>query len=248
MSNSMVSIPRLKIYGAGDFNRNVPYFLEGDISPEINNYEKKFLDIHKETITLGEQAGLWNSYLLSELGELDLGEAKNAIYSVFEGIGGGNFTNDACNYDGGIKLKKSKKTDRSVEWIIHPESFEKKNGIWVAKIGPDSEVKHIIIPSSGYVQLTCDGAFRPDTGTPFSTVKLRPDAVKSWIDAGYSPEFAEKAVTHFYCRHEGKGTTSVGRWNKGDHYGQFNLYAVYDPDYGGTDFGSLALESISVKK
>ena len=61
------------------------------------------------------------------------------------------------------------------------------------------------------------------------------------MQAIYSPEFAEKAVTHFYCKHEGKGTTYVGRWNKGDHYGKFNLYAVYDPDYEGLEFGSLGI-------
>jgi hypothetical protein len=241
MPLQMVKVPELRVYGAGDIIRSMPYILGGNISAEITDYGKDSRELHEGSITLGEQAGLWNACLLSDLGELDLGEAKDAIYSLFGKVGGGNFTDDACNYDGGIKLKKLKNSDRSVEWIIHPEGFEKKDGVWRAKTGPDSDVKHILIPGSGYVPLTCDGAYRPDTGTPFTTVRMRPDAVKSWTDRGYSPEFAQKAVTHFYCKHEGKGTTSVGRWNKGDHYGQFNTYAVFDPDYGGPEFGLLLM-------
>jgi hypothetical protein len=243
MSVQMVEVPKLRIYGAGVINRLTPYVLGGKIADDIKDYGKEFHELHNGSITLGEQAGLWNAYLLSELGELDLGEAEGAIHSLFENDGRGNVTDDACNYDGGIKLKKLKDSDISVEWIIHPEGFEKKNGIWRA-VGGDR--RYILIPGSGYVALTCDGSYRSDTGTPFMTVPTRSEAEKSWIDRGYSQEFARKAVSYFYRRNEGKETASVSRWSSGSDCGRFVVSAADDPG-GMGGLGSLGV-SRTVKR
>jgi hypothetical protein len=240
MSVQMIKVPELRRYGVGDLNRLMPYILGGKVASGVENYGNEFKDLHKGSITLGNQAGHWNAYLMSELGELDLGDAKDAIYSQFENRGNGNVTDDACNYDGGIKLRKFKDSDRSVEWIIRPEGFEKKNGIWQAKLGQDSDLKHITIPASGYVALTCDGSYRPDTGTPFKTVPTRAEAEKSWTDAGYTSEFAKKSVSYFYSMDEGKGTASVFRWCNDGAFGRFYVDARNVPDIRDSDIGALA--------
>jgi hypothetical protein len=241
MSVQMVKLPSIERYVVGDINRLMPYVLGGSIATEITGYGKEFKDLHKGSITLGEQAALWNAYLMSERGELDLGEAKDAIYSLFGNLGTGNVTDDACNYDGGEKLRKLNDSDRSVEWIIRPEAFEKKGGIWQARLGPKSDVRHILVPAPGYVALTCDGSYRPDTGTPFTTVKSRTEAEKSWIDRGYSPEFANKAVSYFYSRNENEGMAAVWRRFSGGDYGRFVVFAVRNPDFRSSDIGSLGV-------
>lgn len=238
----MIHVPKLKVYGAGDLNRIMPFSFDGEVADQIGSYGKEFRELHKGSITLGEQAALFNWYLASELGEApEMPEdVKDTVYMLFDKIGYGNVTDDACDYDGGQKgLKKVKDTDRSVRWIIRPEGFEKGENRWSAKLGENSNIRYITIPETGYVELTVDGPYRPDTGTPFSTVSTRKEAEKSWTKRGFDPEFARKAVSRFWSREEGQGTASVGRWCNDDGGGRFNVSADDGPGFWNLYIGSL---------
>lgn len=204
------------------------------------NFGEKLYKIHEDSITLGDQATLFEAYLLSELGKIELDPGvKEIVYYIFDTRGRGNVTNNACDYDNGAKLKKDRKSDRSVRWITRPESFERGDNGWKAKLGADSDVHEITIPETGYVERTCDGAYRPGVGTPFSTVETRKAAKKSWTDKGFSLEFAENVVSSFYSRNEGEGTASVLRWCGSDDDGRFSVSADDDPDYGSSRVGSF---------
>jgi hypothetical protein len=215
--------------------------------------------------TLGEMVGLWSAYLKTELSGIDKDDPKyefdalDRIFHPFLARSLPLLTDDACKYPGSKKLKKLRPTDLSVDWIIHPEAFIKTRkswsgwregyDCWDAKIGPDSEVKHIVIPSSGYVPLTCDGAFRPDTGTPFTTVKTREEAEQSWIKRGYTPEFAHKAAARFYSGDWSEdpydGTYCVKRDSTGDGIEStisFDISAKMSPQFVGKDASLLRVK------
>jgi hypothetical protein len=233
----------INTYGAGDLNRLLPFEYHGKIAKEITNMGEQFKNIHKDSISLKDQATLFQAYLLSEEGRLELpGDVKEVLKYLFEDMKGhGNVTDDACNYNNGDKgMKKVKESDRRVQWIRHPKEFVETDEGWKAKLGEDSEVKNILIPGTGYNELTCDGLIRPDTGTYFSTVKTRKEAEKSFTDKGFSSDFAKKAVSYFYSREEGNGTASVDRWCDDDDYGRFDVSAVSDPDDRDSVIGSFA--------
>jgi hypothetical protein len=236
----MITAPKIRLYGAGDLNRLVPFEFKGQVAEEIGRYGEPLKDIHKGSISLRDEATLFQAYLLSELGEYaPPEEIQGVIKHLFERTGYGNVTDNACDYDNGNKgLKKVKKTDRRVRWIPHPERFERTEDGWKAAIGEDGFV-HILVPESGYVEMTCDGLYRPDTGTPYSTTNNRAKSEKSLTDRGFSPEFAKLAVSYFYSREEGKGTAAVVRWFSKADDGRFDVSADYDPDYGFPDIGSF---------
>ena len=167
---------KIKTYGAGDLNRLLPFEYHGEIAKEITNMGKQFKDIHKGSISLKDQATLFQAYLLSEEGLLELsGDVKGVLKYLFDDMKGfGNVTDDACNYNDGDKgMKKVKDSDKRVQWIRHPKKFFETGDEWKANLGDESKVKNILVPETGYVEKTCDGAYRPDTGTPFSTVDNR---------------------------------------------------------------------------
>jgi len=140
------------------------------------------------------------------------------------------------DYDNGDRgLKKPNDSYSSVLWIVEPEEFDVDGNRWKANGG---DAKNKVIPASGYVGRTCDGAYDPD-GAPFETWNKRAQAEKTWTDRGFDPEFARKAVSYFYSRNEGQGTTVVDRWFFNDDYGRFNLVALRNPDYRSPDFGRL---------
>jgi hypothetical protein len=241
-SAQVITVPPIKVYGAGDSHRLMPFSFEGQIGAEITDFGKPYEDLHKGSIALKDQATLFQLYLLSELGEApELPEdVRNVVYKLFDKIGFGNVTDDACDYNNGARLRKAKPTDRSVRWIIRPERFELTEDGWSAIIGEDSDVRHILIPEPGYAELTCDGAYRPDTGTPFSTAKTRKAAEQSWIERGFSPEFAEKAVSYLHSREEGKGTAAVVRWCSSADGGRFSVVADWEPGDWDRAAGSFA--------
>jgi len=221
----MIAVPSIQLYGAGDLRRIAPFGFEGSIGVDITDFGKQFYQLHKGSITLGEQAALFQAYLASELGQAPAlpNEVRGVLYTLFDKIGRGNVTDDACDYDHGKRLKKVKPTDRSVRWIVHPQGFEGGEDGWEAKLGPDSDVYHILLPEPGYVERTCDGAYHPKLGVPFSTVPRREEAEKSWTDEGFSPSFAKKAVSYFMSREEGEGTAAVIRWYLRADRGRFGV-------------------------
>ena len=243
---SMIIVPEIKIYGVGDSHRLMPFSFEGEIGTQIADFGKPYNQLHKGSIALRDQATLFQWYLLSELGEApELPEdVRKAVYKLFDKMGFGNVTDDACDYSHGEKLRKIKPTDRSVRWIIHPERFELTEDGWSAKVGENSYVLHILLPEPGYAELTCDGAYRPDTGTPFSTVKTRKAAEQSWISRGFSPKFAEKAVSYLHSREEGKGTAAVVRWYSDADDGRFSVGADGVPVYGDQSVAARSLRVV----
>ncbi len=237
---SMVTVPKIEIYGVGDLNRLRKFVFEGEIDQQIGNYGSPLEDIHGNSIALRDEAALWNAYLLSKSGKLELPEeVRKTVYSLFESRGYGNVTDDACNYDkGDTCLKKIHDTDRRVQWIVHPE-FNKEGNAWKATLREDSEVHNILVPEPGYARRTNDGPYRPDTGTPFETVRTRAEAEKSWTDKGFDTEFAKEAVSYWHSRNEGEGTAAVFRWYFDEVVGRFIVCANCGPDFRSGAVGSF---------
>jgi len=240
-TNSMITVPKIEVYGVGDLNRIKPFEFDGRIETEIYAFGKSYYELHSDSISLSDEATLFQIYLLSELGENPEipKDVMYLIHKLFNTQGYGNVTNDACDYDNGKKLRKVKDTDRSVRWINQPAGFERTEEGWRLLLGEDSELYCILVPESGYVELTDNGAYRPDTGTPFSTLKTRKEDERSWIKRGFSQEFAEKAVSCFYSREEGRGTSAVVRWFDYTDNGRFNVGADYGPNGRSLGVGSF---------
>jgi len=215
----------------------IPLQFEGDVGAEITDLGKQYKELHKGSITAGDEVALFNAYLLSELGRFEpTAEQRRVLDYLFNQKGRGNVCNNGVDYNNGDKsLKKPNDSYRSVLWIVEPEDFVLENGIWKAVGG---EAKNKIIPDSGYVGRTCDGAYDP-YGPPYKTWETREQAEKTWTDAGFSQEFAVKAVSYFYSRNEGAGTAVVGRRYWDDDVGRFYLYADRDPDDGYPLIGRL---------
>ncbi|MBI4895004.1 MAG: hypothetical protein HY831_00790 [Candidatus Aenigmarchaeota archaeon] len=239
----MINVPRIQAYPLGSvegLRTSRQYDFEGSVAREMpqDSLGKEYKNIHSQSIVLADQAVLWNTYLLSKLGKVSLPEDFGAaLETMFEKIGSGNITNDACDYDNGKKgLKKTKETDRSVRWIKQPERFELDNGVWKAIGGKE---KYILVPESGYVESTCDGSYNSETGTPFSTVDTRAKAEKTWTSKGFDPEFARLAVSYFFSREEKQGTSAVGRWYGSGVSGPFGVGASDDPGDGDDSIGAL---------
>lgn len=235
-----VEVPKIEIYGVGDLNRLVPFEFEGEIGKEIENYGEPLIDIHNLSITLRDQATLFQAYLLSELGELTLPEdVKGVLKYLFEKKGR-NVTDDVCIYGEGIKgMKKVKETDMPVLWVPSPYTVRVTGD--ERKIEIYGEPHRILIPETGYVEHTVDGAYRPDTGTPFSTVPTREEAEESWVKKGFPPEIARKAVSYFW-RMEGKvekGIAFVTRDYYDDEEGPFSITVDYDPWFSSITVGSF---------
>ena len=89
MSNANPMTPAsIKVYGAGDLRRIVQHQFDGHLGSGIENFGEQFYKIHKDSITLGDQATLFEAYLLSELGKIELDPGvKEIVYGMFETIG-----------------------------------------------------------------------------------------------------------------------------------------------------------------
>lgn len=240
----MVEVPTLRTYGLGDEREAEPFFFEGKVASDLMWRNSSFYRLHKGGIMLGEQAALYNAYLLRVQGLMkgDKG-LDEVLYAMFERRGLGNVTDDACdldNYDRRILRSKTKPTDRAVRWIFHPGRFRGNlvDG-YEAVPGPHSRSVDMIVPKTGYVELTSEGSYRPDTGTPFSTVETRAEAVKSWTRRGFDEQFAEETVSTWFCGDEGceHGTYAVIRWADSPDRpyerrgGPFDICAELKPDF-----------------
>lgn len=232
-NTGMITVPKLKIYGAGDLSRLQMFEYDGDISRKITNFDKTYADL-QDTITLSDQTTLFQAYLLSESGQLDLpDDVLGVLDYLFKGKRRGNVTNDACDYDNGDKsMKKVHESDRRVLWKVAPERFEETSDGWNA-IGGDEF--SIIIPKDGYVIWTNDGGYRPDTGTPFETGSVD-EAIKSMIDHGIPDSVAKRCRSCFWSRSEDDGTSAVGRFSS-EGNGPFNVIAYRDPSFRHSSIG-----------
>lgn len=229
----MITVPKIKIYGAGDLNSLRMFEYDGEIGSEITDFGKPYADL-QDTITLGDQSTLFQAYLLSESGKLDLPKNVHGVLDyLFKETGKGNVTNDACDYDHGDKsMKKIHESDRRVLWKVAPERFEETSDGWKA-IGGDEFT--ILVPEDGYVRWTNDGGYRPDTGTPFETGS-KEEAIKSMIDHGIPENVAKRCRSYFLGRSEGNGIAAVVRYSCGV-YGPFDVGASWDPSNWGSIVG-----------
>ena len=51
-TSSRITVPRIRVYGAGDLNRLNAFDFEGNMDREIGDYGKPFHDLHKGSIAL----------------------------------------------------------------------------------------------------------------------------------------------------------------------------------------------------
>ena len=206
---------------------------EGQVKPEITGKGRPYKELCKNTITAGEAASLFNTYLLRELDALEgteLDEEQSEILDfLFERIGKGFVCANGVDYDrGDKKAKKPNETYRSVLWVTKPDDFEFSDGIWKPVCG---EGKPKVIPAPGFVGLTSEGAYDSD-GAPLETWDTREQAERTWTSRGFPEDFAKIAVSYSFSREEGQGTSalSCGCW--GGYGGRFDLGAYGDPDGG----------------
>ncbi len=233
----MIRISRRGIYSPGDTNSLVSRSFDGEVGPEIHHFGELYSTLHAGSITLRGQETLFTLYLLSELGDVALTDGEQRVLDyLFNHKGRGNVTNDACVYGDAHRQRKAKDTDHPVRWIVRPKEF---NDGGEAVPGERSEEYHILLPASGYVECTNDGAYRSDTGTPFSTVPARETAEQSWTGRGFSVDFARKAVSYFYRSSNLSGTAAVDRWFYTEDYGCFNFSADLDPGSSYSSIGSF---------
>jgi hypothetical protein len=234
----LMAVPRTTLYDIIDRHRRRPIELEGGLGQEILDYGAPYSELHRGSITLRDQSALFQTYLLLEAGvDLELPDGvRDVINGMFSQFGRGNVTDDACEYLGKEEGSNGGRPEfKPARWITHPVGFEKTGDGWKAIIGKDSQDHYIMVPRNGYVELTNDGAYRPDTGTPFSTAGSREMAERSWISRGFGPELARDAAAYFF-RREGKGVAVVYRWCSNPesdspmNFGRFGINATDSPD------------------
>jgi len=142
----------------------------------------------------------------------------------------GEWTDDACDYGSdrrpqGIIVPAD---FVPVRWVKHP-LFVKNGDGWEARMQEGSEECHIFLPPSGYVIPTCDGLYRPDTGTPFATMNDRNKAMDllphTFVLIREYPSYFRRARKP----QQGK-TCAVSHRNRGSRYGHYAIDVRAAPD------------------
>ena len=194
---------------------------------ETEGYGKPYEELFNGgSLTLGEEAALFNLYLLAQRGLVELPEPQRAYLThKFDRIGYGNILHTVVDFDNGdASMPIKHDSDRRVLLIDRPELLVVENGrIKEVKAG-EIDPKPKLWPGSGYVGRTCDGAYDPD-GVPLETWETRGQAESRWIDAGADQDFAKDAVSYAWSRGEGQGKAIVGRRFFVRGSGRFDLYA-----------------------
>ena len=218
-----------RIVGLDNERETHPLEFEGEVAPKITDFSETYGKLHRGSITAGDEAALFNAYLLRQLGKFEPDEDQAGVLDyLFGQAGRGNVCNNGVDYNNGDgEAKRPNDSYRSVLWVNEPDGFELSDDVWVPKGG---ESKPKVIPASGYVGRTQDGAYDPD-GAPFETWNSRELAEQTWTSAGFTPEFASMAVSYFRSRNEGEGTAVVVRWYWVGDLGRFFLDADWYPDY-----------------
>ncbi len=196
---------------------------------QITDLGQESRELAPKSITLAEDLAQFQHHLLRR----SYGANKNTDSDCrFDHIGRGEITNDACAYnDGDRSMRRVKPTDRRVLWIQKVLGFRKRRRGWQAITGSDSKEYKLIVPGSGFAELTDDGFCRPDTGTPFSTIPEKdkygnriPEerqmwmAIESWLRRGYPSWFAGMMAWLFISRHENQGTAVVACYSILDYH------------------------------
>jgi len=118
------------------------------------------------------------------------------------------------------------------------DGFEEKDGVWQIKPSSQTREERLWVPNGGgrFIVPTMDGAYNPITGLPFETIDSRNKAVKRWVDAGLTPEEADKEISRFY---RSSGTRAVGSWSS-DYSGPLAVDVDDGQRYWFSSLGSLA--------
>ena len=192
------------------------------------------------SLTQGEQAALWNAYLLHKKGAIELSEPQiKYLDSMFDRVGYGNVLETIIDFDNGDRSMKAPPGSRRVLMINRPNDFSVKNG-QIAEVN-GGERKPKIWSANGYVARTCDGPYDED-GFPILTLPTRQESEQTWLDAGADQEFASMAVSYAWSRNEGQGKAIVRRGFFIPVGGRFNLGAYSNPDVRDDEVGRVPRE------
>jgi hypothetical protein len=249
---SAIKVPRILVYGPGDVNMREPHvFGAKDVAPEIvhpGNSSVQYRQLQEGSMTLGDQAALFNAYMYSLLFEYELPAGMGSqVNQLFGEAGVGTVANNACDFDNGdIGLVKPKNTDAPVMWTVYPHEFVRMGEGWMIKTGEASEQFPSHLPKSGYAEMTFDGYLMPESGrssrprgVPFSTVNTKKAAVDSWVRAGFQEDLANELVSYFSIRRDRRGVAVVIRHNDYARKGPFSTTVTQYPDDMLLDIGSL---------
>lgn len=142
--------------------------------------------------------------------------------------GVGEWTNDACDYDNRRAQRGVLTPDDylHVRWVKHPV-FERREGGWTASLQESSEELYVDLPPAGFVVLTMDGLYRPDTGTPFATEHYPGRVIRQLQEVGLE---GEEYLSFFLPQSRGRGTYAVCRWSLADSLGPFSVFVLDSPD------------------
>ena len=215
-----------------DVERNpTPLAFRGKVATESEGFGDQYQNLHKGSIVLGDELALWNAYQMERLGKFKPTKEQKAVFDyLFERRGWGNVVDNAVDYNDHGKLTAKEGFSRALI-ITQPDGFKFNNesNLWEPVLGDNSKVEHLHLPKSGYVKLTNDGSYHP-SGFPFDTSQTRVEAEQSWVDKGFTQEFATFAVSYFWSRQENTGTSAVDRWFWLGDDGRFSVDAYRNPD------------------
>lgn len=218
-----VLIPKIELYGLGDTNgqKSPHVFAGGEVKMAAFGLETPACDLYRDAMPLGELTALFNAYLHTKIENHEIpADITQLLTGLFE-MKTAAATRNACEYIGLTALRGD---DVPVVWTVNPKDYVLNTAdkralepYWEVVAGDESEQFPSFLPGPGWVELTNDGAFMPESGSalrprgvPFSTVRDKEAAIRSWTDAGFTKQLAEKAASYIWTRDDGRrGAYSV---------------------------------------
>lgn len=255
-------IPHTRVFGFGDGMRHGPFKFGGLIGSSIDHLGNEiplhelvskstilrdYVGIHEIGMGKAErdEEGIRNWQRDDNITDIAL-EAGDFIYNngLFRKRAG-IVTYDACDCNGGRKLRYKGPDDISVRWVTSPDF--KLNDEWRAEMGEFSVEEYVLLPPTGWIVMTDHGMSRRDIGTPFKTTTRKDRAIDSWTRRGISEDFTENNIP-YYTREceEGSGTVCVVRYVDGK--GRFHVYVGHRPDFSSPGIGSYYIGNLWAKK
>jgi len=120
--------------------------------------------------------------------------------------------------------------------------FKKKgDGSWDIDTLPETREEKIWLPEGGgsFIVPTRYGS-NNRLGLPDETIEDENEAIKRWVDAGFTEEQARKELSRFYKRNQ--GTAAVLSWSD-NRDGPLGVYLVGEPDRRSSGVGSFPASS-----
>jgi hypothetical protein len=199
----------ITVRSIGNVNLSTPFEIEGVFGDlhskedaDANTWQLSQGHVtYRGPITLKEMVTLLQSYLFS----------GKDVTQIFKRMGSnmGIVTADASYFVPGEHGGKTK-------WTVHPERFDLHGDVWMAIPGIHSRECLVDLPGSGYVEMTDEGLFHHEIGTPLSTVESEKEALDSYRRREISLEGEQVMGIYFHNGgYDGrivKGAASVGFW------------------------------------